>query len=524
MPSKIFSVAITGLDARFIEVETDVSRGLRHFEIVGLPDKAVEESKERVGAAIKSSGFHSPHQQAQRVLVSLAPANLKKEGSLYDLPIALGYLSASRQIKFNPEGKVFGGELGLDGRLRPIKGALSLSLAAKEKGWKEIVLPKENAQEAALVLSSEKKTKDTLNKIKIIGLESLRDVVAYVEGRIKIKPFEANTDLFLEKVHYPVDIGWIKGQESSKRALEISAAGGHNLIMIGPPGAGKTLLSKSLPSILPILSFKEALEVTRIYSIAGLLPKDKPLINYRPFRSPHHTSSEPALIGGGNPPRPGEITLAHRGILFLDEFPEFHRDVLESLRQPLEEGEITILRARHHFTFPARFTLVAAANPSPCGYHEDDPNSRAYPCTPSQIASYRRKLSGPLMDRIDISIEVPRVKFEKLISPDIKNSSAEIKKRVEKAREVQRERFLTEKKEKIIFTNSEMEIPQIKKYCQVDDKSKSILRKFVDSGKLSARGYHRVLKTARTIADLDNSEKISYEHISESLMYRIREN
>ena len=522
MPSKIFSAAISGLDAQIIEIETDVAFGLRRFEIVGLPDKAVEESKERVGAAIKSSGFQSPHQQSQKVLVSLAPADLKKEGSLYDLPIALGYLSAAKQIRFNPTGKIFSGELALDGELRPIKGAISLALAAKEKGWKEIILPKENAPEAALILSSEEKSKEESDKIKIIGLESLKEVISYLEGKIQVKPLEVDIKNFLEEPSYSTDLGWVKGQESSKRALEISAAGGHNLIMQGPPGAGKSLLASSLPSILPDLSFEESLEVTKIYSIAGLLPKGKPLINCRPFRSPHHTSSEPALIGGGSPPRPGEITLAHRGILFLDEFPEFHRDVLESLRQPLEEGKITILRARHHLTFPARFTLIAAANPCPCGYY-GDPN-RACTCTASQIASYRRKLSGPLIDRIDISIEVPQMKFEKLTSPDEENSSRKIKKRTQKARQIQKERFSKEQGRVNIFTNSEIQIPQIKKYCQVEQKSKSILKRFVDSGKLSARGYHRVLKVARTIADLDNSENISYNHLTEALMYRIREN
>ncbi len=529
MPSKIFSAAIAGLNARIIEIETDVTRGLRHFEIVGLPDKAVEESKERVGAAIKSSGFRSPHQQSQRVLVSLAPADLKKEGSLYDLPIALGYLSASSQIRFNPEGKIFSGELALDGKLRPVKGALSLALATQEKGWKEIILPKENGPEAALISSLGKNEKNS-EKIRIIGLGTLREVISHLEGRIKAKPFETDIKNFLEKPNYPVDLGWIKGQESSKRALEISAAGGHNLIMEGPPGAGKSLLAKSLPSILPDLSFEEILEVTKIYSIAGLLPEEKPLISYRPFRSPHHTSSEPALIGGGNPPKPGEITLAHRGILFLDEFPEFHRDVLESLRQPMEEGKITILRARNHLTFPARFTLIAAANPCPCGYYGDP--QRDCTCTQSQIAGYRRKLSGPLTDRIDISIKVPQLKFEKLTSIDEENSSAKIKERTEKARQIQKERFFNDplnkfgarQEENKIFTNSEMQIPQIKKYCKIDQKSESILKRFVDSGKLSARGFHRVLKVARTIADLENSEKINYNHIAEGLMYRIREN
>ena len=508
MPSKIFSAAITGLDTQIIEVETDVSYGLRYFNIVGLPDKAIEESKERVGAAIKSSGFKSPYSQSQRILINLAPADLKKEGSLYDLSIALGYLSASNQTRFNPQDKIFVGELALDGKLRPVKGVLSLTLLAKEKGWKEIILPKTNAPEAALAIN-----KETIPKI--IGVESLKETVNYLEGRTQISPFKINLQEFLEKPNYSLDFCWIKGQESSKRALEIAAAGGHNLLMQGPPGAGKSLLARSLPSILPNLSFEESLEVTKIYSVAGFLPKEKPLISLRPFRSPHHTTSEAALIGGGNPPKPGEITLAHRGVLFLDEFPEFHRDVLESLRQPLEEGEIIILRARHHLKFPARFSLIAAANPCPCGYYRDP--QKDCQCQPSQIAKYRRKLSGPLIDRIDISIEVPQLKFEKLTSPDMKNYSSKIREKIEKTRQIQKQRVGH------TYTNSEMSLPQIKKYCQIGPKSQSILRQFVNSGKLSARGYHRVLKVARTIADLDESENIDYNHLTEALMYRIRE-
>ena len=516
MSSKIYSAAIIGLDAQIIEIETDVSFGLRCFNIVGLPDKAVEESKERVGAAIKSSNFRSPYSQPQRVLVSLAPADIRKEGSLYDLPIALGYLTASGQIKFNPRGKILVGELSLDGKLRPVKGVISLASTAKEKGFSELILPKSNAPEAALLSSAENQNQ---GDFKIIGVESLKEVIDYLEGRIQINPFKTNIKDFLGKPTYALDIGWIKGQESSKRALVISAAGGHNLMMQGPPGAGKSLLARSLPSILPPLSFDESLEVTKIYSIAGFLPKEKPLINLRPFRSPHHTASEVALIGGGNPPAPGEITLAHRGVLFLDEFPEFHRDVLESLRQPLEEGVITISRAKHRLSFPARFSLIAAANPCPCGYYKDP--VRPCHCPPSQIAKYRRKLSGPLIDRIDLFINVPQIKFEKLVTPEEENFSAKLRTNIEKAREIQRERFFAGREKFLV--NSEMEIPQIKKHCQVDSKSKDILRRFVDSGKLSARGYHRVLKVARTIADLDCSENIKYEHLTEALMYRIRE-
>lgn len=522
MPSKVFSAAILGLDAKVVEVEVDISYGLRSFSIVGLGDKAIEESKERIESAIKSSKLLSPANRTFRILVNLAPADLKKEGSLYDLPIALAFLIASKQTNFNPDDKLFLGELSLDGKLRPIKGALSFALMAQKVGIKEIILPKQNAKEASLVKG-----------VQAIGVDSLNDALAYLEKRKVIEPFLLKDEDFQKGEDTYVDIGWIKGQEYAKRALEISAAGGHNLFFFGPPGGGKTLLAKSLPSILPPLTFNESLEVTKIYSVAGLLRDKQTLINYRPFRYPHHTLSEAALIGGGNPPRPGEMTLAHRGILFLDEFPEFHRDALESLRQPIEEGTITVSRAKNTFTFPSRFTLVAASNPCPCGFL----NSPEKPCTcsPAQVAMYKRKLSGPLMDRIDIFIEVPAVKYEKLVSDESEKQSHILRDKITKAREIQKHRFSIPSNDtlskdrlwidegKAILTNSEMNIPEIKKYCGHDAKSQELLKKYVDSGKLSARGYHRVLKVARTIADLALSENIGHDHIAEALMYRLRD-
>lgn len=502
MPSKVFSAAVIGLNAQIIEVEVDSTYGLRHFEIVGLPDKSVQEAKERVATAIDSADFPSPNNQPVKVLVSLAPADLKKEGALYDLPIALGYLLAEKEIKFDPARKVFIGELALDGKLRPARGVISLAIACKEKGIEEIILPKENAAEGGLIKG-----------IRIIGAESLGDAVDHLTGKKIIEPTVTDIENLCPAGNISSDLALISGQESAKRALEIIAAGGHNLLMSGPPGTGKTLLAKALATIMPPLSFEESLEVTKVYSVCGLLSANSPLVTQRPFRAPHHTSSGVALIGGGNPPKPGEITLAHRGVLFLDEFPEFHRDVLEALRQPIEEGNISLLRARHALTLPARFTLILAANPCPCG-NFGNPDKRCV-CSGSQIKMYQKKLSGPLMDRIDLFITVPSVKYEKLAgNNDNAQSSQAAREKVLKARQIQQNRFDN------FATNAEMGIVEIKKYCPLDGRSQTLIKNYVDSGKLSARGYHRVLKVARTIADLEGLENILFDHLAEALMYR----
>ncbi|HPZ74547.1 MAG TPA: YifB family Mg chelatase-like AAA ATPase [Candidatus Pacearchaeota archaeon] len=498
MSVKVFSSALIGLEARDIEVEVDFTPGLHSFSIVGLPDKAVEESKERVSSAVKNSGARPPQHHNRRLTVNLAPADLKKQGPGFDLAIAVGFLLASEQMKkIDTRDKIFIGELSLDGSLRRVNGVLPAAILAKKEN-KILVLPKANQKEAELV-----------EDLKILPVENLKELLEKLEkGGESIIGKGAN-EIFKNDEVPEVDFAFIQGVEGPKRALQIAAAGGHNIFLMGSPGGGKTLLSRSLPTILPRMTKEEILEVTRIYSVAGLLPKEKPIMSERPFRSPHHSSSSVALIGGGTRVRPGEITLAHRGVLFLDEFPEFHRDVIEALRQPMEDGMVQVSRAEETIVFPARFTLVAAANPCPCGYLNDP--QKACTCTSGQITRYRRKLSGPILDRIDIKIDVPRIGFEKLTAEERGEDSETIRERIEKAREVQEERGVV---------NSEMKIPQIKEYCKIDIISQDLLRNAMQRLNLSPRSYHKVLKVARTIADLEGKEQISRDHLAEAIKYQ----
>ncbi|MGB4253613.1 MAG: YifB family Mg chelatase-like AAA ATPase [Minisyncoccales bacterium] len=498
MSVKVFSSALIGLEARDIEVEVDFTPGLHSFSIVGLPDKAVEESKERVSSAVKNSGARPPQHHNRRLTVNLAPADLKKQGPGFDLAIAVGFLLASEQMKkIDTRDKIFIGELSLDGSLRRVNGVLPAAILAKKEN-KILVLPKANQKEAELV-----------EDLKILPVENLKELLEKLEkGGESIIGKGAN-EIFKNDEVPEVDFAFIQGVEGPKRALQIAAAGGHNIFLMGSPGGGKTLLSRSLPTILPRMTKEEILEVTRIYSVAGLLPKEKPIMSERPFRSPHHSSSSVALIGGGTRVRPGEITLAHRGVLFLDEFPEFHRDVIEALRQPMEDGMVQVSRAEETIVFPARFTLVAAANPCPCGYLNDP--QKACTCTSGQITRYRRKLSGPILDRIDIKIDVPRIGFEKLTAEERGEESETIRERIEKAREVQEERGVV---------NSEMKIPQIKEYCKIDIISQDLLRNAMQRLNLSPRSYHKVLKVARTIADLEGKEQISRDHLAEAIKYQ----
>ncbi len=495
--AKVNSAAVIGLDASPVEVEVDISNGLPSFSIVGLPDKAIEESKERVRSAIKNSGANFP---MSRITVNLAPADIKKEGPAYDLAIALGILVADGQIPDISEDILLVGELALNGRLRHINGILPIAISLNKK-YSQIILPKINAEEASLV-----------EDMNILPAETLKDLIYYFKKE-KILPFYTKKITIKERDDYEFDFAFIKGQEQAKRALEIAASGGHNLIFCGPPGSGKTLLARTIPSILPKLTKEEILEVTKIYSVAGLLSNDLPIIYERPFRAPHHTTSSVALVGGGAYPRPGEITLSHRGVLFMDEFAEFPRSVLEALRQPLEDGVITVSRAQGSITYPAKFILVAAQNPCPCGYLGD--LKKHCICTPVQILRYQKRVSGPLLDRIDIHIEVPRVDYEKLSSNEIAESSKKVRERVESARLIQLKRFGK--------TNSEMSPREIKKYCALAPDVQEILKLAMAQYDLSARQYTRILKVARTIADLAESENIEKEHLMEAIHYRAKE-
>ncbi len=501
MLAKVKSAAIVGLEGEMVDVEVDISSGLPSMTIVGLPDAAVQEARERVRAAIRNSGFDFP---LKRIVVNLAPANLRKAGPSYDLPIALGILLSSEQISADVSGAIFLGELSLDGSLRHTSGILPMVALAKEKGVKEVIVPTADAKEASLV-----------DGAKVLPFSSLPELIRYLKGEIPAPKYELKRDDELPP-STAINLAYIKGQEHAKRALEVAAAGGHNLIMCGPPGSGKTLLARSLPSILPPMTMEESLEVTKIYSVSGLLPPDAPLIRERPFRAPHYTISNAGLVGGGHWPKPGEVSLSHRGVLFLDELPEFGHAVLEVLRQPLEDKAITISRAQGSLTFPANFMLVGAMNPCPCGYFGDP--FRECTCPPSLVSRYQRRISGPFMDRVDIFVEVPHIDYEKLADDRLGEDSAKVQARVTAARQLQLERFKGSK----LSSNAEMTPAEVREFCQVESSAQSLLKTAMKQLYLSARAFHRILKLARTIADLEGAEIIKAHHLAEAIQYRPR--
>ena len=500
MLARVFSCAVIGLDGVVVDVEVDTGGGLPNMVIVGLPDTAVQESRERVQSAVKNAGFYYPR---KRVTVNLAPASVRKEGPAYDLPIAVGVLIATGQLDpESVEDTLIIGELSLDGGVRHVKGVLPMAALARAEGVRTVVVPAVDAAEAALI--------PDITVIPALTLNALYD---HLSGENPLDP-AVPPDHHPEEILVETDFSEIKGQKHVKRALEVAAAGGHNLLMIGPPGSGKTLMARALPSILPAMTIDEELDVTRIYSVADLLPSDVPLIRARPFRSPHHTISHAGLVGGGNWPHPGEISLAHRGVLFLDELPEFSSKVLEVLRQPLEDKVVTISRGQGSLTFPANFQLAAAMNPCPCGYYGDP--TRPCTCSSTMITRYQKRISGPLMDRIDIHMQVPRVDYQKLRDMRQAESSDEVRARVEAARERQRTRF----RETAIASNADMRPAQIRKYCGLDEACQNLMKTAMRQLQLTARAYHRVLKLSRTIADLAGAEEITQVHLAEALQYR----